>query len=462
MLIKLVEETKTIYKRLSLLKQSTNPKRIPVVDADGKPLMPTTPQRARRWIEKGKAVKRWSKLGVFYVQLLKEPSGRETQDISVGIDPGKLYTGMAVQSSKATLLMLHLVLPFKRVKERMEARYTQRRTRRGRRINRKVDFKERNHREVRFNNRKVKEIPPSIRATKEFELKIINLISDILPVTHYVYEIIEGGFGNKGQSSFSPFAVAQRIMIENLSKKGKVETIGGYKTRNIRDRLGLEKSKDKAKQTPESHAVDGIALASHHFCGYRKFVTADTHGYEFTGSVEITGSEFKVIQRPPTCRRQLYKFTTYKGGKRKGKGGSVVRFGYRKADFVKASIGGDSNNTTYGYISGSSDRRVKIVDYNGKLLTNLSPKNVELLHRHNGLIISHPGMVKPKNTNSGEISEAESKNISLAWIEANRLLDEGIYVPKGEKAVNASKLAKVAKIGLPKAKRWMKAQGLMA
>ncbi|MEI2581019.1 RRXRR domain-containing protein [Scytonema sp. PRP1] len=40
--------------------------RIPVVDKDNQPLMPTTPARARKWVESGKAVKRWSKCGQFY------------------------------------------------------------------------------------------------------------------------------------------------------------------------------------------------------------------------------------------------------------------------------------------------------------------------------------------------------------------------------------------------------------
>ena len=60
--------------------------RIPVVDKNNQPLMPTTPARARKWVESGKAVKRWSKCGQFYVQLTVEPSGSDTQDIIIGID----------------------------------------------------------------------------------------------------------------------------------------------------------------------------------------------------------------------------------------------------------------------------------------------------------------------------------------------------------------------------------------
>jgi hypothetical protein len=73
--------------------------------------MPTTPARARKWIKEGIAVGKRNKVGVFYVQLLREASGNETQEIVVGTDRGKAFTGIAFQSKLATIALFHACLP---------------------------------------------------------------------------------------------------------------------------------------------------------------------------------------------------------------------------------------------------------------------------------------------------------------------------------------------------------------
>ncbi|NCR87465.1 MAG: hypothetical protein GPI90_23935, partial [Microcystis aeruginosa K13-05] len=124
--------------------------RVPVISKDGKPLMPTKPSRARRWI-----------------------------------------TGIGVQSSLFTLWKAHLELPFKRVKERMDNRRLMRRGRRKRRINRQLSFNLRAHRQKRFSNRRTGKLAPSIRANRQLELRVVSELTKIYPITDIYFEYIK-------------------------------------------------------------------------------------------------------------------------------------------------------------------------------------------------------------------------------------------------------------------------------
>ncbi|MFP4121361.1 MAG: RRXRR domain-containing protein, partial [Coleofasciculus sp.] len=266
--------------------------RVPVVSKEGKPLMPTKPSRARRWVKEGKAVGRWSDLGVYYVQLTELPSAEEVQPIAVGVDPGKSYSGIGVQSAKCTLLQLHLILPFGRVKKRMETRAMLRRSRRGRRINRNVPFntsaplgvdpersrrvKQRNHRQCSFDNRKQCKLPPSIKASRQLELRTVKELAAIFPVAAIGYERVKADIDQtkrkraKSGKGFSPVMTGQNWAISQMEKIAPVYVRHGWQkdgngTSQLRTQLGLEKDKvNKSIAKPETHAVDGVTLA----CGY--------------------------------------------------------------------------------------------------------------------------------------------------------------------------------------------------
>ena len=363
--------------------------RVPVVDKDHQPLMPTTPGRARKWIASGKALKRWSDTGQFYVQLTIEPSGRDTQDIVIGIDPGKKFSGIGVQTSKSTLYTAHLILPFQTVRDRMDARRLMRRGRRGRRINRQVDFSQRAHRQKRFDNRRQVKLAPSIRANRQLELRVVSELCQIYPVSKIRYEYVKADVdltsGRKKARSgrgFSAVMVGQKWMLNQLEQFAPVVKVEGYQTASTRKYLGLTKNKlDKSKAEFNTHAVDGVAIAASAFVEYRKYHTTQIDGANWFGSVTVTPAVFKVIRRPPYSRRQLHLMVPAKRGLRRKYGGSTTRHGLRKGDLVSSPQG-------IGYVSGDTEKQVSVSNANWKRLGQIASSKVQLIRRSNGLIVA--------------------------------------------------------------------------
>lgn len=354
--------------------------RVPVLTPSGKPLMPTLPSRARRWLKEGKARVVHNDLGIFQIQLIICPRTQNTQPIAVGIDAGKLYTGIGVQSAKFTLWLAHLQLPFETVKKRMEQRAMMRRTRRGRRINRKIAFNKRAHRQKRFNNRRGCFLPPSIRANRELELRVLDELSLIYPITTIVYEVIKA----RGDKGFSPVMVGQLWQLANLRNDwDDVREVQGWETSQIRTQLGLEKQKhSKGDAIPATHAVDGVALACSTFI---KYGILNRYSMGWQGEVAVTPAPFAVIRRPPISRRQLHLMVPSIGGVRRKYGGTVTRHGFRKGDYVEVTQG---DKTYRGWVSGDTDKYVSVSDANWKRLGRFSTSKTQLLKRTTGLIVT--------------------------------------------------------------------------
>jgi len=335
----------------------SNP-RVPVLAPDGEPLMPTKASRARRWIKEGKAKPVRTKLNIFGVQLLVEPSGRAKQPIVLGIDPGSKYTGIAVVSEEAILCGFHLELP-DWIKKRMEKRRKLRRNRRYRKTRRRA---------CRFLNRKGHKIAPSILVRKQMELRVVKELAETYPISEIAIEDVAYKHGRGSfEGYFSQVEVGKKWLLSNLEKIAPVKRFRGWQTSERRKEMRLEKSGEKDARTPESHVSDAIALCS-----------------LILGDVKITPFHFDVVRRPKYSRRMLHAEQPAKGGIRRPYGGTTTPFIFRKGDYVEAVQGG---RAVRGWVSGYTKNLISVSDFEWKRLGQFAVSKVRLLERNTRLLL---------------------------------------------------------------------------
>jgi len=151
--------------------------RVSVLNMRGKPLMPTTPRKARKLIEqeKAKVIKRKP----FVIQL-KYPTGESKQEITLGIDSGYSNIGFSATTNKKELISGEVELR-KNVSKLIEQKRAYRRTRRSKLW----------HRQPRFNNRKRVEkwLAPSMENRLQSHITLINQLKRFFPITKTIVEI---------------------------------------------------------------------------------------------------------------------------------------------------------------------------------------------------------------------------------------------------------------------------------
>jgi hypothetical protein len=238
---------------------------VPVIDKNRRPLMPTTPSRARRWIKSGKATPFWNK-GIFCVRLNVEPSNNVLEPIAIGIDPGSKKEAFTVKSESHTYPDAIGTDAVTWVKDAIK---TRREMRRGRR------FRKTPYRKSRFNRAKGG-LVPSTKARWQWKLRICWWLSKIFPITDFVVEDI-AATTKKGKrrwnvasphwrdrrgDSFSPLEVGKKWFYAELEKLGNAHTLNGYETKEERDRYGLKKSSNKLSNDFSAHCVDSWVLAN--------------------------------------------------------------------------------------------------------------------------------------------------------------------------------------------------------
>lgn len=206
--------------------------RVFVKNMRGEPLMPCSPRKSRLLLKERKA--KVVDYKPFTIQLTYA-TGEAKQDVSVGIDLGAKYLGIAITSKDKVLIKGEIELRDD-VKSLLDARRIYRRSRR----NRKTRY-----RKARFNNRKRKEdwLPPSIQSRVDNTFYWIDKFTSLVPNTDLTIEV--GKFD------------IQKMMDPNIQgvEYQQGQTYGYYDVRYFvfaRDSYTCQvckKSKDKILQT---------------------------------------------------------------------------------------------------------------------------------------------------------------------------------------------------------------------
>lgn len=208
--------------------------RIAVLYADGTPAMPTKVYRAKKLIASKKAKYVKNIFGFPAIQLKYDPPTKNQQKVFLGVDPGKNYTGIGIQTKRNTVLALHVKLPCKNKKNKLHG----------------------------FEDRGI------FRQNRNFEIRLIKNLMKYFPIVGFSLEISRS---RKKMELWNDILKNEYWYKEQLEKILPVKTVDGVVTSKIRDFFNLVKQKkSKGENKPETQAIDGIALAAANFSQGRK------------------------------------------------------------------------------------------------------------------------------------------------------------------------------------------------
>jgi hypothetical protein len=170
----------------------------------------------------------------------------------VGIDPGSKKEALVVKSTAHTYLNIQADA-VTWVKEAVTTRHQRRRARRVRKTP---------CRPPRF-NRARGVLPPSTKARWQWKLRLCRWLCRLFPITAFMVEDIKAATKRQRRWDvhFSPLEVGKHWFYTELGRLAPVQTKQGWETKQLRDTLGLHKSRQKLAETFSAHCVDAWALA---------------------------------------------------------------------------------------------------------------------------------------------------------------------------------------------------------
>ena len=272
--------------------------RVPVKAADGDVLMPCSPKRGRKLIEREDATPYWSH-GIFCIRLNREPSARNKQAVVVGVDPGSKREGFSARSAAHDLLNVDAD-----AKTWVGAKLEKRRILRRSRRRRKTPY-----RSPKRHNENHDRVPAGTRARWEWKLRVLEWLATLYPVTDIVVENVVAAprkGARKWNTGFSPLEAGKQWFYGRIEERWLLTTRQGYETARLRKEYGLKKTGRKTSDRWDAHCVDAWTLA--------ESVLGSNRRPEHERMVRITPIERQ--------RRCLHRANPSKGGRRRPYGGT--------------------------------------------------------------------------------------------------------------------------------------------
>lgn len=217
------------------------PNKVFVVDAEGIPLLPTSPVRDRLLLTRGKAdVECVVPFTIKLRRVVENPTG----EFEVGLDDGSKYVGVAIvnDTTKEAVFVGEIELR-QDVKRFVKQRAQYRRSRRSRKLR---------HRQPRFSNRIGSKLPPSIRTRKDSIVRFVKDMQKRVNITRATVEEVSFNHArHRWGRQFSLVEIGKAYLREQLNALGlNIETVEGWMTANWR----------KQTDTPKSHGSDAAVV----------------------------------------------------------------------------------------------------------------------------------------------------------------------------------------------------------
>ncbi len=317
-----------------------------VLDAEGRPLTPTTPRKAKKLMDGKQAKPVWNKFGMFGIRMLVQ-TRKETPKTALGIDFGTKFEGYAVATGKENSTAVMWKLPDKKkIVKKLEERKQLRRARRNRNCRR---------RKCRFDNRgKEGFLAPSQKVIVQSRLKAMNEFFKCYPIEAVALEDVR--FNHKDKrwgKNFSTVEIGKTMINDWIRQRACLQLFSGYDTGDCRERYGYKKSGNKSAEVFNSHCSDALAIAT------------DMHIRE-----HIEQGHFLVVDDNYRCvRRRLYD-TQFSLGH--------IRYPYSTGNFKRIRKG---TICEYGQICGGTGNSYFIRDLDNKRIGKSVKKIDWLSHR---------------------------------------------------------------------------------